>query len=149
MRRFDNSGKAGIVLCMTNTLPSRNELLFSDVVELALEAFLEDDAYAVAMIKRARAIIHKREVGAARAELKHAEREARSQCMDSEPFHCYNVGACGTGDCKFAHDGLVFVNIATKSESEKKRDRPQSSEHGPYALEDSVLPLYKSRQTNP
>lgn len=120
--------------------------VFTDVVDEALSAFLEHEMYVVDMIKRARAIIHKREVGTARKELKQAEREARIKCESSKPFHCESISPCGTGDCKFAQKDLVWLQIKTPKNAEKTRERPQESTHGTYSLEAAVLPLYKARK---
>lgn len=133
---------------MTDTKPEQiDTTVFTPVVESALNAFLIHVVYTELMIKRARLIIHKREVGAARTELRKAERKARAQCEEAEPFYCYSDSPCGTGSCKFAQADLQFLQIATPPGSSKLKSRPQESEHGPYSLEKSVLPLYEIRRT--
>lgn len=116
---------------------------FADQIDQALIAFGQDVGYAVQMARSAVVIARKRQVGAARRELREAEARAHAECAAAAPFDCHAVSACGTGDCKFAEGEHATLTVAA---SGGVTTRPQRRTAGTrYSLDEAVTALAAQR----
>lgn len=78
----------------------------------ALEAFSEDERYAVAMAREAVAIRERAHAASKRALVRGAMDQAVSQCRAAGPAVCKLASACGTGACPFAPATLALIRVA-------------------------------------
>lgn len=115
---------------------------FDEVVADALRAFSEDSSYAASMAHRASTIRGKREIWAARMDLRRAEKSAKSMCASRVSF-CVNPGPCGTGQCAFASEELS--QLVMQEVDEGPQTRPNPSAYPSYNLESAIPHLQALR----
>lgn len=116
---------------------------FAEQVTAAILAFGTDESYAVAMARAAVVISRKRAVWQARKDLRAAETDAHAQCLDTDPFPCHAVSACGTGDCKFAKGEHAQLTVGAPAGVSRRPQHP----HEQYGLDEAINALAERRVT--